>query len=239
MSFWNVFRGGPDPKELFLNFDPNGSRFSSVSWNFDLTAAGERRYMIEVNKEQKQTIDWYRTQTEEVKFLLGGKILRKRRIGPDRKEYVSLMNLALHATIQSALEAHKEFVLLPVSGVTTMDYESEARALQWIQASFGTLSRALKKIKHDESAVLTAAFFSGEEPSTGEQVLRLICFNLDVIFYFQKDETLRILVFDDKNLGHGQVKNPSFQQIIKVTKPQFYDEMIRLTHEVATVGELK
>ena len=87
--------------------------------------------------------------------------------------------------------------------------------------------------------ILTGAFFSGLEPSTGDRVLRLIAFNLDVLFYFQKDDSMRILVFDDKNMGHGQSKNPSFQQIIKVTKPQFYDEMIRLTHEVATVGELK
>lgn len=238
MSFWNNFRS-PDPKELFLSFDPNGSAFSSVTWNFDLTAAGERRYMVEVIKGKKETIDWYRTDKEEVRFFTDGKISRKKRIGSERSEFRSLMNLSMHATIRAGLETHKEFVVTPVSGATTLDYESEARALQWIQASFGTLSRALKKIKDDESAVLTGAFFSGEEPSTGDRVLRLICFNLDVIYYFQKDETLRILVFDDKNLGHGQVKNPSFQQIIKVTKPQFYDEIIRLTHEVATVGELK
>lgn len=238
MSFWNPFQSH-DPKELFLGFDPNGSTFSSVTWNFDLSKGGERRYMIETVKGKKETIDWYKSDKEEVKFLTDGKILRKRRIGPERGEYLSLMNLSMHATIISGLELHKSFVVTPVSGVTTMDYDSEAKALLWIQASFGTLSRALKKIGTDPSAILTGAFFSGEEPSTGDQVLRLICFNLDIIFYFQKDETLRVMVFDDKDMGHGGAKNPSFQQIIKVTKPQFYDEIIRLTHEVATVGELK
>ncbi len=87
--------------------------------------------------------------------------------------------------------------------------------------------------------ILTAAFFSGLEASSEDKVLRLIAFNLDILFYFQKDGSMRILVFDDKNMGHGQARNPSFQQIIKVTKPQFYDEIIRLIHEVATVGELK
>lgn len=238
MSFWDTFRAR-DPKDLFLSFDPHGSVFSSVTWNFDLKAAGERRLMVEVQKTKKETIDWSRSSQEEVRFLQDGKLVRKRRIPDGRNEFVQLMNLAIHGTIIAGLEAHKEFILTPVSGVTTMDYEPEVKALQWIQASFGTLSRALKKIKDDESMILTGAFFSGLEPETNERVLRLITFNLDVIFYFQKDDAMRVLVFDDKNLGHGQTRNPAFQQIIKVTKPQFYDEIIKLTHEVATVGELK
>ncbi len=238
MSFWKSF-SGPDPKELFLSFDPYGAKFYSVTWNFDLKKGGERRYMVEVHKENKFTIDWYRNEKEEVRFLTGSKLTRKRRIPSERKEFLDLMNLSVHGTIIAGLEQHKDFVLTPVSGVTTMDYDSENRALQWIQASFGTLSRALKKMKEDSSLILSAAFFSGEEPASGEKVLRLIAFNLDIIFYFQKDESLRVLVFDDKNMGHGQTRNPSFQQIIKVTKPQFYDEIIKLTHEVATVGELK
>ncbi|MES2527493.1 MAG: hypothetical protein V4598_10415 [Bdellovibrionota bacterium] len=238
MSFWNVFRGS-DPREYFLKFDPAGSIFSSVTWNFDLMAPGQRRFMVEILKEKKETIDWHRSDVEEVKFAVDGKISRKRRIPRERAEYVKLMNLAMHATIISGIESHKEFVTTPVTGVTTLDYESEGKALQWIQASFGTLSRALKKIKNEEGMFLTGAFFSGLEPSSEDKVLRLIAFNLDIIFYFQKDGSMRILVFDDKNMGHGQSRNPSFQQIIKVTKPQFYDEIIKLIHEVATVGELK
>jgi hypothetical protein len=238
MSFWKSFTG-PDPKDLFLSFDPHGARFSSVTWNFDLKTAGERRYMVEVHNENKVTIDWHRGQFEEVRFMRDGKLIRKRRIPSERQEFLQLMNLAVHGTIIAGLEQHKDFVVTPVSGATTMDYESEGRALQWIQASFGTLSRALKKMKDDSHLILSGAFFSGEEPTTGDKVLRLIAFNLDILFYFQNDQSLRILVFDDKNMGHGQSRNPSFQQIIKVTKPQFYDEMIRLTHEVATVGELK
>lgn len=238
MSFWNLFRRA-DLKEYFLKFDPAEATFSSVTWNFDLTSSGERRFMVETLREKKETIDWYRAQVEEVRFVVDGKISRKRRLPAERNEYVQLMNLAMHGTIISAIESHKEFVVTPVSGVTTLDYESEAKALLWIQASFGTLSRALKKMKNDESMILTAAFFSGLEPASEDKVLRLIAFNLDIIFYFQKDSSMRILVFDDKNMGHGQARNPSFQQIIKVTKPQFYDEMIRLIHEVATVGELK
>lgn len=238
MSLWDFF-SRKDAKDLFLEFDPEGAKFSTVTWNFDLTSVGERRFTVEIDKEKKELIDWQRGDLEEVRFLLGGRLLRKRRIPAERHELVKLMNLSIHATVRAGLEAHKDFIRTPVTGVTTLDYESEARALQWVQASFGTLSRALKKVQSDDGMILTAAFFSGEEPSTGNRVLRLIAFNLDVVFYFQADDGLRILVFDDKNLGQGQAKNPVFQQIIKVTKPQFYDEIIKLTHEVATVGELK
>jgi hypothetical protein len=238
MSFWGIFRAS-DPREYFLKFDPDGSIFSSVTWNFDLTTVGERRFMVEILKEKKETIDWFRNRVEEVRFVGDGKISCKRRIPSQRNEYVQLMNLAMHGAIISGIESHKEFVVTPVTGATTLDYESEAKALLWIQASFGTLSRALKKMKNEEGMILTAAFFSGLEPASEDKVLRLIAFNLDIIFYFQKDGSMRILVFDDKNMGHGQARNPSFQQIIKVTKPQFYDEIIKLIHEVATVGELK
>lgn len=238
MSFWNPFSHS-DPKELFLSFDPIGSTFSSVSWNFDVRVPGERRYMVEIQKDKKTTIDWNKGEKEEVSFFSDGKIVRKRRISGNREELRQLMNLSLHATIKESLDSHKEFITTPVSGVTTLDYEAEAKALLWIQASFGTLSRALKKVRAEDGLFLTGAFFSGLEPETQERVLRLIAFNLDILYYFQKDDSLRILVFDDKNMGQGQARNPSFQQIIKVTKPQFYDEIIKLTHEVATVGELK
>ncbi len=59
MSFWDVFRG-TDPREYFLKFDPAGSVFSSVTWNFDLMSAGQRRFMVEIQKEKKETIDWHR-----------------------------------------------------------------------------------------------------------------------------------------------------------------------------------
>ncbi len=238
VSLWRVFKG-QDPKELFLKFNPHGSVFSSVAWNFDLKNHGERRYLVEIQKAKKETIDWHRSQNEGVMFLEDGRVILKRRIPSEREEFLQLMNLAIHGTIKAELDKHKDFVMTPVSGVTTLDFDAEGKALQWIQASFGTLSRALKRFKDDPSLIPTAALFSGIEPTTGENVLRLIAFNLDIIFYFQKDESMRILVYDDKNMGHGEARNPSFQQIIKVTKPQFYDEIIKLTHEVATVGELK
>lgn len=237
MSFWSNL-WGKDPKELFLEFTPKDASFVSTSWNFDLKDPGHRQWALEVHKDKKEVIEWKKAKSEEVSFFHNDRLTRKRRIPPLRKEYISLMNIAMHSTIMYGLEVHKEFIISPVSGATTQDFQNEARALQWIQATFGTLSRVLEKFKEDSSLIMTAAFFSGINPETRENVIRLIAFNLDIIFYLKPDATLQIIVFDDKNQGHGSAGAPTFQQIIKVTKPQFYDEMVKLTNQLAKAGEL-
>jgi hypothetical protein len=233
------FLGGKDPRQLFLEFTPLDSLWRVVSWNFDLKDPRERLWTLEVVKKETESIEWLRTDIEEVKFFKNERLVRKRRIPSNRDEFKELMNLCLHSTLKESLESNHEFLLKPVSGATTSDYPNEARALQWLQASFGTLMRALDKFEGRPDLIMTAAVFSGLEPQTNMNVLRIMAFNLDIFCYFQNDLTLQIAVFDDKNMGHGGAKTPSFQQIIKVTKPQIYDEIVKLVHRIATVGEIR
>lgn len=237
MSFFDDFFS-KDPKDLFTQFSPEGSKWTSVSWNFDLTNPKDRQWLIDVHKDQEEMIVWTKKENEEVSFFKNKKTVRKRRITPRLTHLKDLMNLALHSTLKEALEQNHEFMLAPVSGATTSDYQTETRALQWIQATFLTLTRALDNIRRDRSLILTAAFFSGVEPTTDTRVLRVIAFNLDIFLYMLPDSTLQIAVFNDKDSGHGNSKTPAFQQIIKVTKPQIYDEMVKLVHRIATVGEI-
>jgi hypothetical protein len=236
MSFFGLF--GKDPKELFLAFNPQGSHWRVVTWNFDLDDPSKRRWTIEVHGEKTKIIHWEKAQNEELLFFENEKLIRKRRISPSQDELKVLMNLAIHSTLKYGLETNHEFMVTPVSGATTQDIQTETRALQWIEASFGMLTRALDSIKNNKSMILTGACFSGKVPETDEDVLRVIAFNLDIFFYLRSDNTLQIVVFDDKSLGHGESKTPTFQQIIKVTKPQFYDEITKLLHRLALVGEI-
>lgn len=238
MNIWR-YLWPKDSKELFLKFSPLEASFVSVSWNFDLKNPAHRSHAIEIHKDVKEVIEWKKADGEELSFFKNSKLLSHQKIKQPRREYADLMNLAMHSTIKTALESHQPFMLSPVSGATTQDFQNETKYLQWIQASFGTLSRVLKKFPEDPSLILTAAFFSGIAPDTKEKVVRLIAFNLDVLFYLRDDSTLQVIVFDDKNLGHGKSNAPTFQQIIKVTKPQFYDEIVKLTNQLAHVGELK
>jgi hypothetical protein len=236
MSWFDFF--GKDPRDIFLEFSPLNSHWRVVSWNFDLKDPAERLWTVEVHGTSVSSIEWSRLQHDELQFFRNQKLIRKRRVTPAQIDLKELMNLSVHSTLKYSLESNHEFLLTPVSGATTLDFQNEARALQWIQASFGTLMRALDSMQGRPELILTAALFSGQEPSSGQNVLRIMAFNLDIFCYFQPDFSLQIAIFDDKNLGHGGAKTPSFQQIIKVTKPQIYDEIVKLVHRIATVGEI-
>lgn len=229
---------GKDPKEFFLDFTPLESQWRVVTWNFDLPNPSMRRWTIEVHGKTERNIHWDQEDKPTLRFYQNNRIERKKKIATHVDEYRSLMNLAIHSTLKFGIESNHEFMLTPVPGATALDIQNETRALQWIQATFGTLSRALQNIKGRKDLILTAACFSGIVPESGEVVLRIIAFNLDIFYYMREDQTLQIVVFDDKNLGHGESKSPTFQQIIKVTKPQFYDEIIKLLHQLAQAGEI-
>lgn len=228
MNLWNWFNK-KDVKDLFLEFSPYESGWRVVTWNFD----GPGRVVEVHHQNMKTLIQW---GAQEIKYSRDGKLLRKE---PHNLELKSLMNLAIHSVLKMSLETNNEFMLTPVPGATTMDMQNELKALQWIQASFRTLALALDKFDQDSSLILTAALFSGTVPESGENVFRLIVFNLDIFFYLKSDLSLQIVIFDDKNQMHGSSRSPIFQQIIKVTKPQFYDEIVRLIHRLAILGEIK
>jgi hypothetical protein len=236
MNLWNFF--GKKPKELFLELTPIGSHWRVVTWNFDLASPQERQWTVEIQGTKSSMISWRKNTKDEIFFFEKEKLITKRKMNAHDEDLKSLMNLSLHSTIKYSLEKNREFMLSPVSGATTLDFQNEAKALQWIQVSFGTLKLALEGMKKDKDLILTGAFFSGIVPESGEEVLRVIAFNLDIFYYLRPDQSLQIVVFNDKDLGHGKSKTPTFQQIIKVTKPQFYDEITKLMLELAIAGEI-
>jgi hypothetical protein len=236
MSLFGIF--GKDPRKIFLEMNPAEGHWRVVTWNLDLSSSLQRQWTVEVHGKNLQVIHWTRQKGSEFRFYKNNKLISHKKITEPRDELSSLMNLAIHSTLKYGIEKNHDFMRTPVSGATAMDLQNETRALQWIQVSFGTLVRALDKVKSSPDLILTGAFFSGTIPETKEEVLRFMAFNLDIFYYLRPDSSVQIVVFDDKNLGHGMSKTPSFQQIIKVTKPQFYDEIIKLLHCFAQVGEI-
>lgn len=229
-SFWK------DPKDLFLEYTPQESSWRVVSWNLNLTNPSSRRWEIEIDGKNQLNIIWEKSVANNLMFYKNSRLVRKKRIMD--QETKDLMNLAIHSTLKYSLEFNHEFMLSPVVGATTTDFQNEFKALQWLQASFGTLTRALDQLKTKKDLILTAACFFGKEPETNMNVLRVMVFNLDIFCYFQEDQSLQIAVFDDKNLGQGGAKTPALSQIIKVTKPQIYDEIVKLIHKIGSVGEI-
>lgn len=226
------------PVKEFLAFTPTSTEWRVVSWNFDLKNSSHRLWSIETKGHgREQQIEWHRDGKARVTFFENKKIKTRAnaREGDGMRE---MMNLAIHSTLKFSLESNHDFLLSPVSGATTLDFQNESKALMWLQGTFGTLNRAMDQMEGRPDLILTSAIFSGLEPQSGKNVFRIIIFNLDIFLSFNPDYSLHVMVFDDKNEGHGSSKNPTFQQIIKVTKPQIYDEIVKLVHRIATVGEI-
>ena len=236
MKFWEGFF--KKSKDYFLEFTPVDTSWRVVSWNFDFDLSRGRQWSVETHGAHTMLISWTKQDYSFVEFIKNKKLVQKEKLKDDFSSLKELMNISLHSTIQYGLEVNKSFMLIPVSGATSLDIQNETRALQWIQATFGTLQRSLDRFQTNKDLILTGAFFSGIVPQTKESVLRVIAFNLDIFYYLRPDHSLHIVIFDDKNHEHGTTKNPSFQQIIKVTKPQFYDEIIKLVHKLGKVGEI-
>ena len=219
-----------DPKDLFKQLPVNHSEWTVLTWNWDLHDVSERRRTLELNNEHHYQVA---LNKEELIFVQDKKV--KAFPFKDEKEIKDRFNLACHLSVKHSLESTQSFMRKTMEG----DLNEETRTLQWLQASFKTLEGALKRVEENPDLILTAAFFSGINPELKQQVLRLICFNLDINFFMQEDGLLRIVVFDDKNLGHGSQKTANLNQIIRLTKPLFYDEITKLLNQLTTVGEVR
>jgi hypothetical protein len=238
MNFFSIFFK-PKLKDFFLSFDPSRFDWRVVAWNLNLQDSSSRTYSIELKGEKITSVEWTRSKFSSLRVAKDkGKIFKKLS-GNDQSDYARMMNLAIHSTILAGLDELKPLILQPVSGVTAPDFQSESKALEWLKVSFTTLNNALEKIGTDSNLILTAGFFCGLQPDTGEKVLRLLALNLDIFYYFLDDNSLRIVIFNDKDQGHGSAKSPIFHQIIKVTKAQFYDEIIKLINKLAIAGEVE
>lgn len=219
-----------NPKDLFAELPAQDSEWTVLTWNWDLKNSQERKVALELNNKTSTKTIW---NNKELIFSKEGKVSAYNH--KNDKELKDLFNLASHIAVKSSIESHYDFM----KKTSEADINTETRALQWIQASFKTLEGALNKVAKDPESILVAAFFSGVHPEMGQSLLRLICFNLDINYFMLEDGSLRIVVYNDKNLGHGHQSEPSFHQIIKLTKPLFYDEMIKLLQQVTSVGEIR
>ena len=215
------------PQDHFKKLAVADSQWTVLTWNWDLQSESDRRATLELNGEEQVRVIWSKS---EVTFTHNDSV--KAYPHKNDKALIDLFNLARHLSVKESLKSHEEFMRQTSEG----DIANETRALQWIQASFTTLAGALKKVGNDPDLILTCSFFSGVSPQLSQRVLRLICFNLDINYFMLEDGSLRIVVFDDKGQGHGSQQQPSFHQIIKLTKPLFYDEMIKLLQQVTSVG---
>jgi hypothetical protein len=226
-------------KTELLKTHPSDYSWRVVSFSFDVTGYDLRHTKIQLQNEKLQWLLQFPQQKKSSFPLIIDSADKKQswKSSMVTAEEESVLNLFLHETMRVSMEEMLDFMRAPVSGVTSADYQNEAQFLKWFEVSLNVLHKALDKFHKDPALVLTGCFFAGKRAENGERLVRLIIFNLDIFFYLQEDNSLRVLIFDDKDKGHGSGKTPVFQQIIKVTKPQFYDQMVNILQRVTQHGE--
>lgn len=113
------------------------------------------------------------------------------------------------------------------------DPAGEQKGHEWLRVSFEVLKRAIDHAKSEDDLLFDPVLFMGQRPGTNEEVLRLLCYNLDINYQFLSDGTIHVRVYDDKNKEREENKKPSFHAVFIGMKNQVFDEMIKL---LSTVG---
>lgn len=226
-------------KDQLLKIHPSEFSWRVVSFSFEGSGYDLRHTKIQLQEKSRTWLFQFPQQKKSSFPLILTADDKKVTWHPSslHSEDQKVMNLFLHETMRVSMEETLDFMRAPVSGVTSADYQNEAQFLKWFEVSLGVLVKAMDKFDKDPSLILTGCFFAGRRPENNERLIRLIIFNLDIFFYLQEDHALRVMVFDDKDKGHGSGQRPVFQQIIKVTKPQFYDQMIVILQRITQHGE--
>jgi len=91
MSFWEIF--SKDAKELFFEFDPQGSSWRVVTWNFDTDLASGRQWTVEIQSEKSMLIQWKLDTYPVISFFKNQKLIKRQKIKKDLKDLKDLMNL--------------------------------------------------------------------------------------------------------------------------------------------------
>jgi hypothetical protein len=128
-----------------------------------------------------------------------------------------------HNEIEQKLDHYKTFALSPAQGITTIDLQNESKALVWLQTSLRVLKASLERCEKDPEVVFQG-FISFESGQT--EKIRMVIFNMDVTYFFHPDQSLEVVVYDDKSKTHGSAKEPSLSITVRSLKAPFLNELI-------------
>ncbi len=113
--------------------------------------------------------------------------------------------------------------------------QQEERAREWLRVAFKVLSEAIQSTKGNPDLLLQARLWMGIDPSAvGEAgraptpVVRLICFNLDIVANFLPEGGMRVRVFDDQDKGHGTSEHARLDAVFQLRHREVFDQIIQL-----------
>lgn len=139
--------------------------------------------------------------------------------------------LFTHLCLKESFTPLKTSSLLPVSGQTSASLQEESKGLQWIQTSFRVLEAALENCERNKDQLVVASL-KLDQANMAFQI-----FNLDINVAFLSEGIMRVVIFDDKNQGHGSAKSPSLEVDFATLKPAVLDELIKISSKCVRAAE--
>ena len=104
----------------------------------------------------------------------------------------------------------------------------EEKALEWMKASFKVLEKAVIESLTNPDLLFQTLLFFGINPKTQKHEVRIILFNLDIIFELHENTSIRIKIFNDKNNKFGSNKKADLEGDFKLRKREMLDELTKI-----------
>ncbi len=114
------------------------------------------------------------------------------------------------------------------SNLSKTEIIDSEKALEWIKVSFAILEKAIIESLTNAEMLFQLMMFFGKNPKGDLHQFRIIVFNLDIEITLTPQNSLSILIFNDKNLGYGATKSPSLRGEFRHRKKEIFDEIIKL-----------
>lgn len=154
-------------------------------------------------------------------------------IGSDKfvyqpKSWQTQLVETLEANLGSKLEEFKQELKTypPAAG----DHSAEARGEEWLKTSLVVLERALAGLSGEQR--LQTSIFIGTK--NGNQMLRIIIFNLDLSFVYHRDKNaLQVTCYNRKDAEQFDYSKPDFDGVFAARAYPVFDLAIRLSQQVS------
>lgn len=114
------------------------------------------------------------------------------------------------------------------------EISQEEKALEWIKVSFKILEKAVIESLTNTDLLFQTLLFFGVNPKSSLHEIRLITFNLDILFELRADGTLRVKIYNDKKEEFGSNKKADLEGDFSFRKREMFDELTRLLSLLGT-----
>lgn len=160
-------------------------------------------------------------------------------------------NLLIDEALELFIKKLQDKIGRPRQDIPTQDLPTalgkEQKAQEWLRVSFKVLKEAMAKAKKDPYLLLQARLWMGQDPEASHQegkssdqektILRLICFNLDIIAQINPKGALWVQVYDDESGPTGSSQRPKLDALFELRQRETFDQFIDLLSTLGTCAK--